>query len=76
VGRAVLDEDGSLLGTVDDVQPTGGVDLLVVRRPAPREELLVPLADEIVLDVDDERREIRVRLPEGLADLDLEDGAE
>ncbi len=68
VGAAVVSEDGSALGKVDDVWPTGGVDLLVVNRDA-EDELLIPMAEEIVLNVDEKAREIRVRLPDGLADL-------
>lgn len=62
VGLAVVDESGARLGTVDDVVPTGGKDLLCVERPG-RGELLVPLVDEYVLSVEPASRTIRVRVP-------------
>lgn len=75
VGMQVVDESGRNLGHVQDVLPTGGADLLQVvsaegrtEQPGAR-ELLVPLAREIVIDVDPERRLIRVRLPAGLEEL-------
>ncbi|MBZ5640375.1 MAG: ribosome maturation factor RimM [Acidobacteriia bacterium] len=61
----VIDERGESLGRVEDVIPTGGVDLLVVRDPGGG-EILVPLADSIVLEIDEPAGRVRVSLPEGL----------
>jgi 16S rRNA processing protein RimM len=65
VGLDVVDERGEELGRVEDVAPTGGVDLLVVRNPRGG-ETLVPLAESIVLKIDEPARRVTVRLPEGL----------
>jgi 16S rRNA processing protein RimM len=74
VGLAVVDERGRELGAVDAVLVTGGTDLLRVRplqaqAGDERAGLLIPLADRIVLDVDEERARITVRLPAGLEEL-------
>ena len=68
VGFRVVDERGEVLGTLDDVVETGGTDLLQVRGQD-GEEILVPMAREIVLEIRDDAATIVVRLPEGLRDL-------
>jgi 16S rRNA processing protein RimM len=65
VGLEVVDERRGLLGRVEDVAPTGGVDLLVVREPRGG-EILVPLAESIVIGIDESAGRVTVRLPEGL----------
>ena len=65
VGLDVVDEGGRSLGKVEDVMATGGVDLLVVREPG-GEELLVPLAGSIVVEIREPAGPVVVRLPEGL----------
>lgn len=65
VGLVVDDEAAGRLGRVEDVLETGGVDLLVVRGVG-GEEILVPLAREIVVAIDESSGRVRVRLPEGL----------
>lgn len=55
------------LGIVEDVQFTGGTPLLVVDSAG--HELLIPLAQEICVNVDVAARRIDVILPEGLRDL-------
>jgi len=76
LGLDVHDEREGLLGTVSDVIPTGGVDLLVVRRAdagndASRDDddLMIPMAKAILLAVEPEQGRIRIRAPDGLIDL-------
>lgn len=64
-GLPVVDEVAGPLGQVEDVEQTGGVDLL--RVVGPGGEVQIPLAGEIVTSIDEEG--VRVRLPEGLLDL-------
>jgi 16S rRNA processing protein RimM len=79
-GFAVVDESGDVLGHVTDIIPTGGVDLLIVMPPAgdadPVEELMIPMANEIVLEIDQAGSLIRVKLPEGLLSLNQPDASE
>jgi 16S rRNA processing protein RimM len=71
IGALVQDAAGRALGRVEDVIETGGADLLIVREPAGG-EILVPLAQEIVTEIDLQAGTIRVRLPEGLLDVNAE----
>ena len=41
---------------------------MVVRTPDD-EEIYIPLADEFIIDINEERREIHTSLPEGLVSL-------
>lgn len=72
------DAGRALLGVVRDVQFTGdsvsGTPLLVVEPPrgassARREDLLIPLAEEICTRIDTAARLIEVVLPDGLLEL-------
>ncbi len=73
VGLRVVDERGAILGTVRDVQATGGTDLLVVEA-SDGEEILVPLASEFVLAIDRSEGTVRVTLPEELFALNRREG--
>jgi 16S rRNA processing protein RimM len=79
VGLEVRDEKAGVVGRVEGILPTGGTDLLVVRAPegdARGGEVLIPLAPEIVLNVDRAAGRIVVRLPEGLLDLNAPEARE
>ncbi len=65
VGLLVLDEERGEIGTVEEEILTGANDVWVVRGPR-FGEVLVPVIDEVVLDVDDVARTARVRLLPGL----------
>ena len=73
VGCAVHEKGGSSVGLVRDVEIHGdeisGTPNLVV--DTARGELLIPLAQEICVDVDTAARRILVVLPEGLRELNL-----
>lgn len=66
LGCSVL-EGERVLGKVEAWEETGAVPLLRVQ--SQQGEILIPFAQEICSSVDLERREIHVRLPEGLAEL-------
>ena len=74
VGCAVHEKDGADVGLVRDVEIHGdeisGTPNLVV--DTARGELLIPLAQEICVNVDLPARRIVVVLPEGLRELNLE----
>ncbi|HKV05278.1 MAG TPA: ribosome maturation factor RimM [Candidatus Acidoferrales bacterium] len=71
IGCQVRQTGGAAVGRVRDVQSTGeevaGTPLLVV--DSPDGELLIPLAQEICVEVDTAAQSIEVALPEGLRDL-------
>jgi 16S rRNA processing protein RimM len=65
--RASAVNRGALLGSVADVDFSGGTPLLVVKGASG--ELLIPLAQDICVNVDLAARRIEVVLPEGLREL-------
>ena len=67
VGCAVETTDGHPVGTVSRVE--GGGPRLVVT--GPRGDILVPLAQEICVDIDVAARRIRVAPPDGLLELNV-----
>lgn len=76
VGCTVLDRRGSPVGEVVDVEATGGVDLLRVRRlketgrtGSESDDLLIPFAEEICSEIDLQARRIVIEPPEGLLEL-------
>lgn len=64
-------EMGQTLGVVDAIEEPSGAPVLLRLRTA-EGELLVPFAAEICRTVDVGKREIEVRLPEGLRELNRE----
>lgn len=72
VGCRVRERGGGEIGTVKDVQATGetvvGTPILEVVA-TDGSELLIPLAQDICIEVDTEKRVIEVLLPEGLKDI-------
>jgi 16S rRNA processing protein RimM len=70
IGCSVLEEGsvlGQVLGHVESVQQTGAAPLLQVRTT--EGEMLIPFAEEICRTVDIAGKQIHVRLPEGLREL-------
>jgi 16S rRNA processing protein RimM len=65
VGLKVVDESGHLLGSLEEILKTGANDVYVVRSED-GSELLLPAIDPVILEVNLERSEIRVRPPDWL----------
>lgn len=61
LGLAVVDEAGVPLGELTDILETGANDVYVVKTPDGK-ELLLPAVDDVILNVDLGRGEMRVRL--------------
>ncbi len=67
IGCVVLGRvDGKRIGVVEGIEEGGGPVLL---RLAGEKEILIPFARAICPEIDVDRKEIRVDLPEGLLDL-------
>lgn len=56
------------IGKVTSILRTGGVALLSVRKSAEK-EVLIPMAESIVVQIDIEKKQIVIDPPEGLLDL-------
>jgi len=67
--RVIGERDGKEIGTVVEVESTGGVDVLHVRRGDEQGEVLIPLAQEICTRIDIASRTIVITPPEELLDL-------
>jgi 16S rRNA processing protein RimM len=59
---------GENIGTVQSILKTGGAAILVIVA-GKGAEVLVPLAESIVVDIDTERKRIVIDPPEGLLEL-------
>ena len=70
VGYQLFDETLGLIGEISEVHDYAGNMLLLVEYQG--KEALVPLNEELIVSLDEDRREIELRIPEGLFDLDEE----
>lgn len=68
IGMKVVSDDGKNLGILEDVLQTGANDVYVVKRLG-GSELLLPVIDECILDVDVEQGLVKAHVMEGLLDL-------
>jgi 16S rRNA processing protein RimM len=68
-GCLVQSVEGEEIGLVREVMKTGGVELLVVDNAGTGREHLIPLAEEICVEIDVKRKLIKVDAPEGLLEF-------
>jgi len=67
VGFDLIDKQAGLIGEITEVDQTTENALFVILRD--NEELLIPVGDDYIRDIDHEKKKILVELPEGLLDL-------
>ncbi|PZT55985.1 ribosome maturation factor RimM [Paenibacillus silvae] len=65
VGCSVITEEGETLGTITEILTPGANDVWVVKTPGGK-EVLIPVIDDVVLDVDVEQKQVKIHLMEGL----------
>ena len=70
VGYQLFDETLGLIGEIKEVNDFSGNVLLSVEYMG--KEALVPINEDLIVRMDEEKREIELRIPEGLFDLDEE----
>jgi len=68
IGCRVHTVDGTEIGEVKDVMRTGGVEILSVVDDKGRDRL-IPMASDIVVEIDKEKKLIRIDPPAGLLEL-------
>ena len=68
IGLTVKTDDGEVIGTIADVINTGASDIYEVKREG-KKNLLIPVIDEVVLNVDLESKTVTVHMMDGLEDL-------
>ena len=67
IGCEVFQQNGELIGTVDEILKSPGQDLLSVSRAAGR--VLIPMVKQIIIEIDVLAKKIVVNPPEGLLDV-------
>lgn len=67
IGLDVVDENGEKIGAISDVFNTGANDIYEVKREG-KKNLLLPVIDECVLNIDLEKHCVTVHIMEGLDD--------
>ena len=67
IGLEIVSEDGKHIGELVDVFNTGANDIYDVKRSG-KKNLLLPVIDEVVKDIDLENKKITVHVMEGLDD--------
>ncbi|ABR31638.1 ribosome maturation factor RimM [Thermosipho melanesiensis] len=65
IGMKVYDEKGIFLGNIDEVIQTGSNDVFVINKDT-KDEILIPVIKEYVLQIDKKSNKIVVKLPEWL----------
>ncbi|SFD67681.1 16S rRNA processing protein RimM [Paenibacillus catalpae] len=65
IGCRVVTEEGEELGTISEILRPGANDVWVVEQPK-RKQLLLPVIDDVLLNVDVASKTVTVRLMEGL----------
>jgi 16S rRNA processing protein RimM len=65
LGLEVVDENGKPLGVLTKILDTGANDVYVVQ-PARGQEILLPAIEQVILDIDLERKQMRVHILPGL----------
>ena len=63
-GWKVLDENGTLRGTVSGVEPIPGIPCLLV--DTENGQMMLPLHEDLILSVDEDSRELQMTIPDGL----------
>ena len=61
----VVTEDGSCFGRLSDVMETGANDVYIIQTEK-QGEVLIPAIRECILDVDPEKRQMKIHLMKGL----------
>ena len=68
INLKVIDEDENEIGILDDVMQTGANDVYIIHLKDSGKEVLLPVIDECVLDVNIEEGFVKVHILEGLID--------
>ncbi|MGI9195507.1 MAG: ribosome maturation factor RimM [Candidatus Nanopelagicus sp.] len=67
IGCQVFQQNGELIGAVDEIVKLPGQDLLSVSRSG--EQVLIPMVKQIIIEIDISAKKIVVNPPEGLLDV-------
>ncbi|MNN88326.1 Ribosome maturation factor RimM [compost metagenome] len=65
IGCRVISDEGEELGVIEEILRPGANDVWVVRLPN-RKQLLLPVIDDVILEVDVSEKLVKVHVMEGL----------
>lgn len=68
IGSRVINKNGEEIGTIADVFNTGANDIYDVKREG-RKNILIPVIDDVVKNVDIENKVVTIEMMEGLDEL-------
>jgi 16S rRNA processing protein RimM len=68
LGYTIIDQDKIIVGKVEDVIQNPGQIMMEVSSPS-KKEILIPLHDDLILNVDPDKKIIEMNIPEGLREL-------
>lgn len=71
IGFSLVDEKQGAIGTIESINDSTAQALFIVS--SGNDEILVPMVKDFIIKVDREKREIRVKTPEGLIDMNKQD---
>jgi len=63
IGMDVVSEDGISLGRIESIFPTGSNDVYVCKG---KKEILIPAIADVIIKIDLDKKEMTVKIPEGL----------
>ena len=69
IGFSIEDEDGNVVGDITDIDDTTENALFVV--DADGNQIFVPISENFILEIDDEKKVIIMELPQGLIDAQI-----
>jgi 16S rRNA processing protein RimM len=70
IGYTLIDEDLGVIGPISEVHDYSGNVLLSAEYQG--KEALIPLNEDLIVSIDEDNREIVLRIPDGLFELDEE----
>lgn len=68
IGLRVIDENDEEIGVIADIINTGANDIYDVKREG-KKNILIPVIDDVVKEIDLENRLVRIKMMEGLDEL-------
>ena len=66
IGLSIVDEEGTVLGTLVDVIQTGANDVYEMKREDGEENVYIPAIKDCILDIDIENKQIKIHVIPGL----------
>lgn len=69
IGYNVVDTDAGELGIIIDLETSTDNALFIIQHPESGKTVYMPVVEDFIISIDDDRRVITTSLPEGLADL-------